>query len=506
MFSAKLLAEWHPTKNGNSKLTDFKQGSNKKVWWLCPDTFECGCPHEFQAIIQNRVKAVTKGCPHCAPNPTSLCIHRSIVFTHPEIAKMWHPTKNGDLLPSMVRKSSDKEVVWLCPDTCKYGCSHEFKRKVDIHIRQCEGRCPFCSQSTLTFCFHDSLAFTHPEIANEWHPTMNGNLTPSQVTAGSQIGVWWICKTSLIHFEYKQVIASRTSQEQCCPQCVRYDMLLYKDNSLARKYPDIAKLLHPTLNGAITAEDISACSHDTFWWYCSEYFPDGTPHRSYQTRPINKTLGGNGCPDCAKYQPIRHYTQSLEYRYPEIAKLWDHEKNAPLMPSEVSCGTNKIVWWICEDGHSHPQSISDKVRGIGCLKCRLKTQKILLGFLDSKFSNVGTEVSFDWCPSLTNSTRARLKFDFVIKKIIIELDGPQHFKQIMEWKSPEDQRVSDLRKMQLANANGYAVIRIIQEDVYYNRCEWKPELLEAINSISPGQDIFLCKNGEYEEMIAQLKT
>jgi hypothetical protein len=130
----------------------------------------------------------------------------------------------------------------------------------------------------------------------------------------------------------------------------------------------------------------------------------------------------------------------------------------------------------------------------------------LLGFLDSKFSNVGTEVSFDWCPSLTNSTRARLKFDFVIKKIIIELDGPQHFKQIMEWKSPEDQRVSDLRKMQLANANGYAVIRIIQEDVYYNRCEWKPELLEAINSISPGQDIFLCKNGEYEEMIAQLKT
>jgi hypothetical protein len=505
MFSAKLLAEWHPSKNGNSKLTDFKPGSNKKVFWLCPDTFECGCTHEFPAVIQNRVKAKTKGCPHCAPNPTSICIHRSIVFTHPEIANMWHPTKNSALLPSMVRSGSEKEVWWRCPDTCPYGCPHEFRRTVASHV-QCSGKCPFCTPSTSIFCFHDSLAFTHPEIANEWHPTMNGNLTPRHVTAGSSLEVWWICMYNLIHFEHKQLIASRTSQRQCCPQCFRYDMLLYKENSLARKYPDIAKLLHPTLNGLLTAEDISGCSHDTFWWFCTEFFPDGTQHRPYPTRPINKTLGENGCPDCAKFQPIRHYTQSLEYNFPDIAKLWDHEKNSPLKPSEVSCGTSKIVWWICKDGHSHPQSISDKVRGIGCLKCRLKTQKVVLGFLDSKFSNVGTEVSFVWCPSLTNSTRGRLRFDFVLGKTIIELDGAQHFKQVMNWKSPEEQRVSDLRKMHLANVNGYAVIRILQEDVYYNRCDWKMELLEAIKNCMPGQNAFICKKGEYDEMITQLKA
>jgi hypothetical protein len=502
MFSAKLLAEWHPTKNGTLKLTDFTPGSNKKGWWLCPDTFECGCPHEFQAIIQNRVKSKTKGCPHCAPNPTALCVHRSIVFTHPEIAKMWHPTKNGELLPSMVRAGSDKEAWWLCTTTCPYGCPHEFKRKVDIHVRLCEGRCPFCTQNTQTMCFHQSLAFTHPEIANEWHPTLNGNLTPAMITAGSQITAWWMCTRNIIHMEYQMTIAARTLQNQKCHQCHTYDMFLYKENSLARKFPSVAEQLHPTLNGSITAEDIAGCSHDKFWWGCDESFPDGTPHRPYEMRVINKTLGENGCPDCAKNQPMRHYTQSLEYRFPEIAKLWDHEKNFPLKPSEVSCGRNFKAWWICENGHSHQQSISDKCRRIGCLFCRHKTQAMVLKFLKQNFPNVENEVYFEWCPTLSDWSGAKPRFDMVIEKIIIEIDGPQHFKQVMNWQSPEDQRKSDLRKMILAIDNGFTIIRILQEDVYHDKYDWKTELL---GTISTGQNAFLCKNGEYDEMQTQLK-
>ena len=35
-------------------------------------------------------------------------------------------------------------------------------------------------------------------------------------------------------------------------------------------------------------------------------------------------------------------------------------------------------------------------------------------------------------------------------KIIIELDGPQHFIQIMNWKSPEETRKGDIYKMKCA--------------------------------------------------------
>jgi hypothetical protein len=503
MFSAKLLAEWHPTKNGTLKLTDFTLGSNKKVWWLCPDTFDCGCSHEFPAIIRNRVNATTKGCPHCAPNPTALCVHRSIVFTHLDIVKGWHPTKNGDLLPSMVRKSSDKEVWWLCPNKCPYGCLHEFKRSVDAHIRQCSGGCPFCNVGTTSICFHDSITFTHPDIAKEWHPTLNGNLKPTDVTSGNCKGAWWICTKNLLHMDYYQVISDRKNHEGC-PNCREYSLFLQKENftSLGAKFPEIAKLLHPTKNGPVDSMDIPWSSPQKLWWLCPEKCPYGCIHE-YEQRVSNKTVQKHGCSWCATNQTMKCYHQSLEFKFPEIAKLWDHVKNSPLKPSEVSSGTNLQVWWMCKNGHSHIQVISDKVRGIGCSKCRLKTQEMVLKFLESKFSNVAHEKDFEWCPSLSDSSRARIKFDIVIEKIIIEVDGPQHFMQVMNWKSPEKQRESDVRKMRLAIDNGFIVIRILQVDVYYNKYDWKTELLDAI---SAGQNAFLCKNSEYDEMQTQLKV
>jgi|TARA_B110000091_G_C13644288_1_gene402586 hypothetical protein len=30
-----------------------------------------------------------------------------------------------------------------------------------------------------------SLAETHPEVAKQWHPTKNGDLTPNDVTSGN---------------------------------------------------------------------------------------------------------------------------------------------------------------------------------------------------------------------------------------------------------------------------------------------------------------------------------
>ena len=52
--------------------------------------------------------------------------------------------------------------------------------------------------------------------------------------------------------------------------------------------------------------------------------------------------------------------------------------------------------------------------------------------------------------------------DFVLKllKIIIELDGPQHFIQIMNWKSPKETCKGDIYKMKCANDNGFSVIRL----------------------------------------------
>jgi very-short-patch-repair endonuclease len=87
-------------------------------------------------------------------------------------------------------------------------------------------------------------------------------------------------------------------------------------------------------------------------------------------------------------------------------------------------------------------------------------------------------------------------------KIIIELDGESHFIQIAKWKTPEHNKKRDLYKMKCANDNGYSVIRILQEDVYYNKYNWLEELINNINNIRDEnrvQNIYMCKNNEYKD-------
>ena len=95
-----------------------------------------------------------------------------------------------------------------------------------------------------------------------------------------------------------------------------------------------------------------------------------------------------------------------------------------------------------------------------------------------------------------------LPFDFVLEdyKVIIELDGLQHFIQVSNWQSPEINNDNDKYKMECANKNGFSIIRLLQEDVLYDRYEWLQELqnnIEKIKNEKQIQNIYMCKNNEY---------
>ncbi|MCL5029056.1 MAG: zinc-ribbon domain-containing protein, partial [Bacteroidetes bacterium] len=55
-----MTKEWHPTKNGNKKATDFTSMSGELVWWLCKD-----CLYEWPAQIKNRT-LLNSRCPLCS--------------------------------------------------------------------------------------------------------------------------------------------------------------------------------------------------------------------------------------------------------------------------------------------------------------------------------------------------------------------------------------------------------------------------------------------------------
>ena len=62
----------------------------------------------------------------------------------------------------------------------------------------------------------ENLTTTHPELIKEWHPTKNGELTPQQLTFGSNKKVWWICEHG---HEWEVSPNGRTSRPTGCPYC-----------------------------------------------------------------------------------------------------------------------------------------------------------------------------------------------------------------------------------------------------------------------------------------------
>ena len=57
-----------------------------------------------------------------------------------------------------------------------------------------------------------SLAETHPEVAKQWHPTKNSELTPFDIGAGSNKKVWWKCDKGDDH-EWMSYIYNRSTKK-----------------------------------------------------------------------------------------------------------------------------------------------------------------------------------------------------------------------------------------------------------------------------------------------------
>ena len=174
-------------------------GSKKKVWWLGK------CGHEWQASVDSRSRG--NGCPICA-NQQLLVGFNDLATVSPNVAREWHPTKNGSLEPTMVSPKANKKVWWLGK------CGHEWEALISSRTN---GRgCPYCSNKAILPGFND-LETINPELASEWHPVKNGSLTASSVSPKSSKKVWWLGKYG---HEWQATVNDRANGTGC-PVCRR---------------------------------------------------------------------------------------------------------------------------------------------------------------------------------------------------------------------------------------------------------------------------------------------
>lgn len=163
------------------------------------------------------------------------------------------------------------------------------------------------------------------------------------------------------------------------------------------------------------------------------------------------------------------------------SKFWS--KNNKLSPRQMFKNIKTICDFNCPSCKEIYSSRLDSVTsGSWCPCISLKTEKKLRDYLVKFYDTlIKPQAKFEWCKNIKH-----LPFDFLMKvyRIIIELDGRQHFKNIPFFKS--DYKIIQQRdkyKMECANKHGYSIIRILQEDVLYDKNNWQADLDIAINLV-----------------------
>jgi len=430
-----VAAQWHPTKNGDLTPDQVVAGSSKRYWWKCIK----GPDHEWDAILVSRTTG-GKGCPYCAGKKVS--ITNSLVTVFPDIAIEWHPTKNGNLTPDQIVVGSDKNIWWKCPK----GPDHEWQCNIYHRTGLTKSGCPYCAGKKVSIT--NSLTTVFPDIAIEWHPTKNGNLTPDQIVVGSNKRYWWKCIKGPDH-EWKTTVASRTGKsKRSCPCCAFQKVSV--TNSLAMLFPKIAAEWHPTKNGDLAPEQVISGSNKRYWWKCNK-----GPDHEWKTAVGNRTLHKSNCPCCAGKKVS--VTNSLQALLPEISTEWHPTKNGDLIPEQVVTRSGKKVWWKCNKGPDHEWKavVASRTGGIksGCPFCDIKPrskQEIYLAFELLKF------IDFDINEQKIKNIKINRQYpsvDIILRKynIIIEFDGSY-------WHKDKDD--DDLAKTrELINA-GWDVIRV----------------------------------------------
>lgn len=344
----EIAADWHPDKNGELSPHDVTWNSQRRVFWRCG-----ACQHVWQTAIGNRSAGGT-GCPACAGK--AVTPQSSFRALYPDLAREWHPTKNGALTADDVRPGSAKRVAWRCTQDP----AHEWQTTVNARTSQNSG-CPFCTGRRATP--ETSLAALHPRLAREWHPEKNAPLTARDVRPGSQRKVWWRCHRDRSHV-WESIIAPRAGKGVGCPFCAR--KVATPKTSLAALNRRIAREWHPTNNEPLTPQDVMPGSGRKVWWQCRT-----DASHAWEARVYNRTIGrGTGCPICSGHLVTPE--TSLRGRLPELAAQWHPTKNRPLTPDDVVPGSNRRVWWICRAGRGHVWAtvVANRAsRGDGCPHC-----------------------------------------------------------------------------------------------------------------------------------------
>ena len=378
-------------------------------------------------------------------------------------AACWHATENGVVKPLDVFKSARKKYWFTCDN------GHDFDMSLS---NVTNGK--WCSSCHQTPSYEQSFA-SNEERAACWHTTKNGKVKPRDVFKSTVKKYWFTCNND---HDFDVSLNSVTGGHWCssCHQTPSYDRSFASNEERAACW-------HTTKNGDVKPRDVFKSANKKYWFTCNN------DHDFYMS-PSSVTKG-KWCSSC-------HQTPSYEQSFAsneERAAYWHATKNGKVKPRDVFKSSGKKYWFTCDNNHDFDMSLSNVTKGKWCSSCVNKTETHVFETLRDKEYDVGKK-------SNRKMFKTKYRYDIIIddKKVIVEVDGPQHFRQVSNWCSHEETYKTDIYKEELAHKNGYRVVRISQEYVWYrqiakNKTEWISKLVKAIESEYENQ--FISDTDEY---------
>jgi very-short-patch-repair endonuclease len=478
------------------KPSEVLKSSKKKFWFKCENS------HLFECSRLSNITYLNQFCQECNK------IKKNIKFSY-NYDYLKHFCGNNNIELSRDYKSDKINRESIIEGRCLNGCIVNFKKtfrmlikygaycddcvkknkgtKISIILREKNKSLPYeCSLAS-----HEKAVYFSDKNVDENGVLINTNHIP----LGSHDKFIFKCDKCSHSFD---ISISHLSNGRWCPYCCipqkklcgEPDCIDCFEKSFAS---NIEKVKYYSNKNKEKPEFILKKGDKEVIFDCD------VCNHSFTTR-VKHIDSGIWCPYCAIPSKILCVSSSCKHCFEksfasdERVIYWSSKNK--LEPRQVFKKSNSNFIFNCDScSRDFETNLSQNT---GCPYCVNKTEKKLYDNIYIIYPNLIQQYRVEWCKNVNY-----LPYDFCIEeyKIIIELDGPQHFRQVSNWKSPEEQHENDKYKQNCANEKGYSIIRLLQEDVFYNKYDWKTELINNIEKIKTDniiQNIYMCKNNEYE--------
>lgn len=398
------------------------------------------------------------------------CYYRSFVSSNR--AKYW--SSKNKVTPRDKTKGNSEKMIFDCY------CGHEFEISLGNITRKnqwcgycCTNSKKFCDNKNCKSCYEKSFASTNR--GKNW--SKENPISARYVTKSSRQYFLFDCDECNHTFEMR--VDAITNSGQWCNYCANL--------KLCDKDIDCTFCFNKTVASSIRGKNWSKKNHLTareVVLRCEENFLfDCECGHEILMRPSN-ILAGRWCSYCCTYTQKLCENNDCKMCFENSLDSSDkgkflHKTKNDKTARQITRGCNKLYWFICENNHEFQNSPNAVIgKGRWCSLCINKTEAKLLLHLKELY-DVITQMKIEHCKVIN-----QLSFDFCIKlkKIIIELDGRQHFEYVERFKNDYVANIKrDVYKMKCALEDGYTVIRIIQEDVWNDSYDWKKVLSDIIS-------------------------